>query len=109
MEAIHLIRKTTIRIPEIYAWGLARDNPLGLGPFMLMNYIEDIWLPDPCFWWRFNTAERGHAWCRCRVRLQANGTNHVATFQDRFRPNWHFAYSRHDILDGQAPIDLEDA
>lgn len=40
------LSETTIRIPEIYAWGHARDNPLGLGPFMLMNYIEDIWLTD---------------------------------------------------------------
>ncbi|KAF7171854.1 hypothetical protein CNMCM5623_004165 [Aspergillus felis] len=47
VEAIHLIReKTSIPVPEIYAWGLAEENPLGLGPFMLMSFIDGVCLTD---------------------------------------------------------------
>ena len=46
IEAIDLIReKTTIPVPKIYAWGLAKANPFGLGPFMLMEFIPGIELP----------------------------------------------------------------
>ncbi|KAF5560455.1 kinase [Fusarium phyllophilum] len=31
---------TTIPVPKIYHWGTAEENPLGLGPFMIMEYIE---------------------------------------------------------------------
>lgn len=32
--------KTTIPVPHIYHWGYAADNPLGLGPFIIMEYVE---------------------------------------------------------------------
>jgi hypothetical protein len=32
--------KTTIPVPHIYHWGYAADNPTGLGPFIIMDYIE---------------------------------------------------------------------
>ncbi|KAF9884365.1 hypothetical protein FE257_001821 [Aspergillus nanangensis] len=47
VEAIHLIReKTSIPVPEIYAWGIARENQLGLGPFILMSFINGVCLND---------------------------------------------------------------
>lgn len=47
IEALDLIRtKTTIPVPKVYAWGLAKDNPLGLGPFILMEYIDGVLLKD---------------------------------------------------------------
>lgn len=32
--------RTTIPVPHIYHWGYAADNPVGLGPFIIMDYIE---------------------------------------------------------------------
>ncbi|OGM47182.1 phosphotransferase enzyme family protein [Aspergillus bombycis] len=41
VETLHLIRgKTSLPVPEMYAWGLARENQLGLGPFMMMNFYR---------------------------------------------------------------------
>lgn len=43
VEAISLVReKTSVPVPEIKAWGLAVDNPLNLGPFILMNFIDGV-------------------------------------------------------------------
>lgn len=42
VAAINLIRReTTIPVPDIKAWGVAAQNPLGLGPFILMDFIQD--------------------------------------------------------------------
>ncbi|GFG05129.1 hypothetical protein IFM61392_03672 [Aspergillus lentulus] len=47
VEALHLIREnTSIPVPEIYAWGFSEENPLGLGPFMLMSFIDGVCLKD---------------------------------------------------------------
>lgn len=47
VEALHLIReKTTIPVPEIYAWGFAGENQLELGPFILMSCIDGVCLRD---------------------------------------------------------------
>lgn len=47
VEALHLVlEKTSIPVPEIYAWGLARENQLGLGPFILMEFIDGVCLND---------------------------------------------------------------
>ncbi|KAJ5958048.1 uncharacterized protein N7479_005198 [Penicillium vulpinum] len=47
VEAYKLIRKnTTMPVPKIYAWGLANANPLGLGPFILMEVIEGVTLGE---------------------------------------------------------------
>ncbi|KAK0621402.1 hypothetical protein B0T17DRAFT_591296 [Bombardia bombarda] len=36
-----LIReRTSIPVPTIYSWGVAADNPLGLGAFILMSFIK---------------------------------------------------------------------
>lgn len=32
--------KTAIPVPEIKYWGPAAKNPLGLGPFIIMDFIE---------------------------------------------------------------------
>lgn len=32
--------RTNIPVPHIYHWGYAADNPTGLGPFIIMDYIE---------------------------------------------------------------------
>jgi hypothetical protein len=36
----YIAEKTTIPVPKIYGWGTAEENPTGLGPFMIMEYIE---------------------------------------------------------------------
>ncbi|KAL3603001.1 hypothetical protein FPOAC2_07318 [Fusarium poae] len=36
----YVAANTTIPIPKIYHWGTAEENPLGLGPFMIIDYIE---------------------------------------------------------------------
>lgn len=47
VEALDLIRtRTTIPVPKVHAWGLAKDNPLGLGPFILIEYIDGVMLKD---------------------------------------------------------------
>ncbi|KAL5361164.1 hypothetical protein BJX96DRAFT_185162 [Aspergillus floccosus] len=47
VEALYRIREqTSIPVPEIYGWGLARENKLGLGPFILMSFIDGICLGD---------------------------------------------------------------
>lgn len=47
VEALHLVlEKTSIPVPEVYAWGLARENQLGLGPFILMEFINGVCLND---------------------------------------------------------------
>ncbi|KAK8032657.1 phosphotransferase enzyme family protein [Apiospora arundinis] len=47
VEALTMIReKTTIPVPIIQAWGLAADNPLGLGPFIIMEFLNGVSLSD---------------------------------------------------------------
>ncbi|KAI5928344.1 hypothetical protein F4810DRAFT_190345 [Camillea tinctor] len=43
VEVLHLVRdKTTIPVPGVKAWGSAALNPLGLGPFIIMDFIEGL-------------------------------------------------------------------
>jgi hypothetical protein len=43
VATIQLIRqRTNISIPDIKAWGLAADNPLGVGPIISLEFIEGI-------------------------------------------------------------------
>lgn len=43
VEALHLIHQTTrLPVPQVFAWGLAKDHPLGLGPFIAMEHIPGI-------------------------------------------------------------------
>lgn len=45
VEALHLIlEKTSIPVPRVYAWGLATENELRLGPFILMEFIDGVCL-----------------------------------------------------------------
>ncbi|SMY24793.1 unnamed protein product [Zymoseptoria tritici ST99CH_1A5] len=47
VAAINIVREQTdIPVPEIKAWGLARDNPLGLGPFIMSAWVDGIRLSD---------------------------------------------------------------
>lgn len=47
VETLDLIRKnTTIPVPEVHAWGLTEPNPLGLGPFILMDFIDGVCLKE---------------------------------------------------------------
>ncbi|KAF2756790.1 hypothetical protein EJ05DRAFT_539672 [Pseudovirgaria hyperparasitica] len=40
VSVMHLLReKTKIPVPKVHAWGLSKDNALGLGPFIIMEYI----------------------------------------------------------------------
>lgn len=34
-------RRTTIPVPEVRAWGVAAENPLDLGPYIIMDFIQD--------------------------------------------------------------------
>ena len=36
----YIAAKTTIPVPKIYHFGTAAENPTGLGPFIIMDYIE---------------------------------------------------------------------
>lgn len=43
VTTMKLIRQqTNIPVPDVKAWGLAADNPLGIGPFIMMEFIEGI-------------------------------------------------------------------
>ncbi|KAK0612549.1 hypothetical protein B0T17DRAFT_499871 [Bombardia bombarda] len=45
--ALQLLRgRTNVPVPEVKAWGLADENPLGLGPFMMLQYIPGMDLGD---------------------------------------------------------------
>lgn len=47
VTALNLIRnRTTIPVPRVQAWGAATDNPLGLGPFIIMDFINGVSLND---------------------------------------------------------------
>ncbi|RMZ74901.1 hypothetical protein DV738_g5683, partial [Chaetothyriales sp. CBS 135597] len=42
-EIIRYIHQhTSIPAPEVLHWGTSEENPLGLGPFMIMEYIEHV-------------------------------------------------------------------
>lgn len=45
IAAIQMIcEQTSIPVPKVHAWGSAADNTLGLGPFIMMDFIEGIHL-----------------------------------------------------------------
>lgn len=47
VAAMTLIRdKTTIPVPKVQAWGSAANNPLGLGPFIMMDFVDGVSLSD---------------------------------------------------------------
>lgn len=47
VAAMSLIRdKTTIPVPKVQAWGSAANNPLGLGPFIMMDFVDGVSLSD---------------------------------------------------------------
>jgi aminoglycoside phosphotransferase (APT) family kinase protein len=37
-----LREKTTIPVPRVYHWALTADSPEGLGPFMIMEFVEGV-------------------------------------------------------------------
>jgi aminoglycoside phosphotransferase (APT) family kinase protein len=40
LSRIH--EETDVRVPRIHSWGLGTHNPLGLGPFIIMDFIEGV-------------------------------------------------------------------
>src|SRR5689334_12407782 len=47
VAALKLLREqTNVPIPEVKAWGRAAENPLGLGPFIMQEFIEGEDLGD---------------------------------------------------------------
>lgn len=45
--ALDIIRnRTTIPVPKVHAWGSAASNLLGLGPFIMMDFIDGVSLND---------------------------------------------------------------
>ncbi|TLD27959.1 phosphotransferase enzyme family protein [Venturia nashicola] len=53
VEALMRIRQETdIPVPKVHGWGTAANNPLGLGPFIIMDFIggvslESLWKERP--------------------------------------------------------------
>ncbi|KAG8623887.1 hypothetical protein KVT40_008863 [Elsinoe batatas] len=41
-----LKEKTSIPVPTVHGWGTATENPLGLGAFVIMDFIEGVSLVD---------------------------------------------------------------
>lgn len=41
-----LAEKTSIPVPKVWHWGRAADCPLGLGPFIIMDFVEGVSLDD---------------------------------------------------------------
>jgi hypothetical protein len=42
VAVVNLIReKSTIPVPNIHAWGIGAENTLGLGPFIIMEFIQN--------------------------------------------------------------------
>lgn len=47
VTTLRLLRdKTTIPVPKVQAWGSAASNSLGLGPFIMMDFIDGVSLDD---------------------------------------------------------------
>jgi aminoglycoside phosphotransferase (APT) family kinase protein len=47
VTALNLIyNRTTIPVPRAQAWGPAATNPLGLGPFIMMDFIDGVSLSE---------------------------------------------------------------
>ncbi|KAJ5729042.1 uncharacterized protein N7483_003550 [Penicillium malachiteum] len=47
VTTLRLLRsQTTIPVPTVHAWGLSARNPLGTGPFIMMDFIEGKSLLD---------------------------------------------------------------
>lgn len=47
IAALQIIRaKTTIPVPEVRTWGPTASNSLGLGPFIMMDFINGVSLSD---------------------------------------------------------------
>ena len=47
VTALDLIRnRTSIPVPTVHAWGYAASNILGLGPFIMMDFINGVSLND---------------------------------------------------------------
>jgi hypothetical protein len=42
----HVKSHTTIPVPAVHHWGLSKDNPLGLGAFIIMDFIPDMPIRD---------------------------------------------------------------
>lgn len=43
VEALMRIRQeTNVPVPKVQGWGTAANNPLGLGPFIIMDFIEGV-------------------------------------------------------------------
>jgi hypothetical protein len=53
VEALMRIRQETdVPVPKVHGWGTAANNPLGLGPFIIMDFIggvslESLWKETP--------------------------------------------------------------
>jgi hypothetical protein len=46
VHVMELLRQTTIPLPKVYSWGLTKDSPSQLGPFIIMEYVEGRRLID---------------------------------------------------------------
>ncbi|KAK8177123.1 kinase-like domain-containing protein [Phyllosticta citrichinensis] len=51
----HIQANTSIPVPAIHFWGMSADNNLGLGPFMIMDYVDGLKLGEL---WKDPTASR---------------------------------------------------
>ena len=47
VATMHFIcNMTGIPVPRVHHWGLTEDNPLGTGPFIVMDYVKGVSLAD---------------------------------------------------------------
>jgi hypothetical protein len=42
VEVLSLLRDSNVPVPGIITWGLTAANPLGLGPYIVMDFIEGV-------------------------------------------------------------------
>ncbi|KAJ5194849.1 uncharacterized protein N7498_008287 [Penicillium cinerascens] len=96
--ALHLVlERTSIPVPEVYAWGLARENQLGLGPFILMQFIDGVCLNHAFGGKDSRLLKEETSDADVEYVYKKNGAVHAAAIQDRFRTDWQLANSKDKI------------
>lgn len=80
----YVAANTTIPVPRIHDYGTAAENPTGLGPFIIMDYIEHHQnmsraLLDPKLpideWPVLDQTSDRRSWSFCTVKLPTSSCN----------------------------------
>jgi hypothetical protein len=112
VEVLALLRhRTSIPVPAVHCWGLAADNPLGLGPYILMDFIEGVSAnafpshPDEdTRILREDISERIN-----RVPVSTVCQLPVAAVRPGFRSDWQSAADHDEPFAATTPFDVEGA